>query len=165
MRIVPIWLWVALALAAIGGYSWWVYDAGRDSVQAKWDAANVKSQAEIMRLREAAGKVTTKIEYRTVEKVRTIHEKGDTIIRYRDRFVPADSGMLPGGFRLFYDAAIKNTVPDPARIPDAAPVPVTDVADTHAANAKLCNIAYATVAGWQAWAQEQEALNGPGTSP
>jgi hypothetical protein len=40
-------------------------------------------------------------------------------------------------------------VPDPAGIPNAAPVPITDVAANADANYDKCNKAYAIVKGWQ----------------
>lgn len=160
LRRIPGWVYVLLLLLAAGLYYGHArYNAGQADVQAKWDAQKAKDAAEIERLKAEAGKVTVRVETKYVDRVKTIREKGEAIVQVREVFVPVDSGYLSGGFRLFYDAALEGTVPDPARIPDAAPVPIADVADAHAHNAKFCRIAYATVEAWQEWATEQNRLN------
>lgn len=157
-----MWVWV-LILIVISGlvYGQMRYGAGEAHIQAKWDTQKAKDKAEIERLTGLASKATTKIETKVVTKVVTIREKARVIEKVREVFVPTDSGSLPGGFRLFYDAAITGSVPESASIADAAPVPIADVADTHAANTEKCHIAYATVAGWQEWASEQAKINPP----
>lgn len=157
---IPAWVWVALALLAGGWYYGHTrYDAGQANVQAKWDDAVERGKKEMERLKSEAGKVTVKTEVKYVDRFKTIREKGETIVKVREVFVPIDSGYLSGGFRLFYNAAIEGTVPDAAGIPNAAPVAVTDVADTHAYNAEQCRIAYATVEGWHEWATQQMKVN------
>lgn len=160
LKSIPLWVWAVIALVACG---WWYgqaqYDAGQAETQAQWDASVERGRQEVARLTEAAGKVTVKVETRTVEKIVTIREKARAIETVRQVFVPVDSGSLPGAFRLFYDAAITGSIPDAAGIADAAPVSIADVADTHARNAELCRIAYATVDGWQSWAAEQAAIH------
>lgn len=151
-----VWLGIVLAclLSFFGGCA-----KGEKGKQAEWDASVARGRAEVARLISEAGKVTVKYETRTVEKIVTIREKARAIETVREVFVPVDSGSLPGGFRLFYDAAITGSIPDTASIADAAPVPIADVADTHAKNTELCRIAYATVDGWQSWAEHQARIN------
>jgi hypothetical protein len=162
LKGVPLWVWAVIALVAGGWlYGNYRYHAGEDARQAQWDAAVERGKKEVARLTEAAGKVTVRVETKTVEKIVHIQGKARVIEKVREVFVPTDSGSLPGGFRLFYNAAIEGSVPDTASITDAAPVPIADVADTHAANTEKCHIAYATVAGWQEWASEQAKLNPP----
>lgn len=160
LKGIPLWVWIAIALLGAGlWYGSSRYDAGAESVQVAWHAQKAKDKAEIARLTAAAGKVTTVVETKVVEKIVHIQGKARVIEKVREVFVPADSGSLPGGFRLFYDAAITGSVPESASITDAPSVPIADVADTHAANTEKCHIAYATVAGWQEWASEQAKLN------
>lgn len=160
LKGIPLWVWAVIALVAAGWlYGQHQYNAGRAATQADWDASVERGRQEVARLTAAAGRVTVKVETKTVEKIVTIREKARAIETVREVFVPVDSGTLPGGFRLLYDAALTGAIPDPASIPDAAPVPIADVADTHARNAELCRIAYATVDGWQSWAAEQARLN------
>lgn len=160
LRRVPVWAYLAIFLLAAGWYYGHTrYSAGQADVQVKWDESITRGKAEVERLKAEAGKVTIRVETKYIDRIKTIREKGDTIVQVREVFVPVDSGYLSGGFRLFYDAAIQGAVPDPAGIPDAAAVPIADVADTHAHNAKLCRIAYATVEGLQEWVNEQKRLN------
>lgn len=160
LKGLPAWVWVALALLAGGWYYGHTrYEAGELAVQTKWDESVARGKAEVERIKAEAGKVTIRVETKTVEKIVTIREKGRVIYKDREIFVPADSGMLPGGFRVYFDAATKNTVPDATSIANAPPVSVTDVADTYAHNAEQCHVAYATVAGWQEWAAEQQKVN------
>lgn len=160
LKGLPVWVWIALGLLAAGLlYGHTRYNAGQADVQGRWDESVAAGKAEVERLKAEAGKVTVRVETKTVEKLVTIREKARVIYKYREIFVPDDSGMLPGAFRVFYDSAITNTVPDAAAIPDASPVAVADVADTHAYNAEQCHVAYATVTGWQEWAAEQANVN------
>lgn len=135
---------------------------GKAAVQKDWDAATAKTNAEIAELRAKKEKVTTKTEYVTVEKVKIIKVKGDEIIKRVEVFVPTDSGMLTGGFRVFHDAAAENRIPDTSAIPNAEATAVRDVAETVAKNYEKCHVAYALVDSWQTWAKEQCALNDKG---
>lgn len=156
LRFVPMWAWLLLGFIVGGGvFSQYRYIAGKQAVQAEWDAAVERGHAEIARLKAEAGKITVRVETRIVEREKIIREKADVIYRDRKIFVPADSGELPGGFRVFHDAAAANAIPDSAAIADAPPVAVTAVADTIAINYERCNLAYERVAGWEAWAFEQ----------
>ena len=148
-----------LALAAVVMVLWWAYAAGKESVQKDWDAAVARGVIEVAKLKEKQVVVTTKVETVYVDRVRTIREKGDAIEVVREVFVPADSGSLGGGFRLFHDAAVTGVIPESASILDAPTVPVTDLADTLASNYERCHVAYATVEGLQDWIREQQRLN------
>lgn len=159
LKGVPLWVWAVLALVGAGWlYGQHQFNAGQADRQKDWDASVERGKQEVARLTAAAGRVTVKVETKTVKKIVTIKEKARAIETVREVFVPVDSGSLPGGFRLFYDAAITGSIPDTASITDAAPVPIADVADTHAANTEKCLIAYETVAGWQEWATAQAAV-------
>lgn len=152
-----------VALTILAGLGWKLYSipykAGQADTQKKWDASIERGRKEVERLKQQQVVVTTKVETVYVDRVKTIREKADAIEVVREVFVPADSGSLPGAFRLFYDAALAGTVPDASRIADAAPVPIAAVADTHARNAEKCLIAYETVDAWQEWARAQQKLN------
>jgi hypothetical protein len=158
VTILNPYLWIGIVLACLlsffGGCA-----QGKKGVQADWDASVERGRAEVARLTSEAGKVTVKVETKTVEKIVTVREKARAIETVREVFVPVDSGNLLGGFRLFHDAAVEGAIPDAAGLADAAPVPVTDVAATVASNYEKCHIAYETVAGWQSWAAEQAAVH------
>jgi hypothetical protein len=150
-----------LALGVVGSVLWYGHSEkaeGKAEVQAQWDAQKARDEAEIARLTALRAKVTVKVETVYVDRVQVVREKARAIETVREVFVPVDSGELPGGFRLFFDAAITGSIPESASITDAAPVPIADVADTHAVNTERCHIAYETVAAWQAWATQQAAV-------
>lgn len=152
--------WWVLAIVAVLGYAGVrIYDAGQADIQKDWDASVARGLIEVAKLKEKQVVVTTKIETVYVDRVRTIREKGDAIETVREVFVPADSGNIGGGFRLFHDAAVTGVIPESASILDAAPVPVADLADTIATNYERCHVAYATVEGLQDWILEQQKVN------
>lgn len=157
---VPWQVWASLVLLAI------VYlygenrrHLGQSQVQAQWDKEKSRVATQIAQLRSEKAKVTVKVEYRTREVIKEIKVKGDVREKIATQFVPVDSGNLSGGFRVFYDAAVTGTIPDPAAIPNANPVAITDVATNANTNYTLCHAAYAKVAKWQEWATAQCAKN------
>lgn len=152
--------WWVLALVAVLGYAGVrIYGAGQADTKKDWDASVARGIIEVAKLKEKQVVVTTKVETVYVDRVTTIREKGDAIEVVREVFVPADSGNIGGGFRLFHDAAVTGVIPESASILDAAPVPVADLADTIATNYERCHVAYATVEGLQDWILEQQKVN------
>ena len=152
--------WWVLAIVAVLGYAGVrIYDAGQEDIQKEWDASVARGIIEVAKLKEKQVVVTTKVETVYVDRVTTIREKGYAIEVVREVFVPADSGNIGGGFRLFHDAAVTGVIPESASILDAAPVPVADLADTIATNYERCHVAYATVEGLQDWILEQQKVN------
>lgn len=152
------WFHLIMA-AAVVMVLWWAYAAGKESVQKDWDAAVARGVIEVAKLKEKQVVVTTKVETKYIDRVKTIREKGDAIEVVREVFVPADSGNIGGGFRLFYDATLTGAIPESASITDAAAIPLADLADTIAINHERCLIAYATTEGLQEWIREQQRLN------
>lgn len=131
---------LVVLLLALGGCKIMAYgdaqfDAGKAEVQKDWDAAVERGKAEVARLQAEAGKVEirTVVEYR--DRIQTIRLKGEERVREVQVFVPAGVAELPGGFRLFHDAAARGEpLPDPAAIADAAPVDAQDLARTLSVN-------------------------------
>jgi len=111
---------VLLALAA--GLAWWATDSYNTAVdradQAEDAARNLRAQ-----LKNAKGATVTVTQY--VDRVQTIREKGDTIIKEVTRYVPVQADVacvVPVGFVRLHDAAAAGTVPNPgAGDADAAP--------------------------------------------
>ncbi len=170
MTIDPIKAGIALAIVAVlAFFGWRIHDygearyaAGQAATQAKWDAAVKRGQAELQRLRTAAGKVSVRTEIQYRDKVKVIREKGDAIVREVRVFVPDGSCLLPGGFRLLHDAAAANgPVPDAARIADAAPVDAQAVAGTVTGNYATCHEDAARLSSLQDWVLAQCKANPP----
>lgn len=157
---IPTWLWAgALAVAAFIGYSWLLYNNGKDSVQDEWDASIARGRVIVEELKKQQVQVTTKVETVYVDRIKTVYEKGDTIYEQVPVYIEVGVPDLPGGFRLLHDAAATNTIPSPAGIPDAKPVPVRDAAGTISRNYTTCNAAIEELQGMRAWAWEQYQLS------
>lgn len=169
MSIDPIKAAIAIVLLAVlAVFGWRIhaygearYEAGQAATQAEWDKAIERGRKEVERLRTAAGKVTVRTEIQYRDRVKVIREKGDAIVREVPVFVPAGS-VLPGGFRLFHDAAAANgAVPDPAAIPDAAPVDAQAVAGTVADNYATYHEVAERLTSLQDWVMAQCRANPP----
>lgn len=105
----------------------------------------------------ASAKVDAKYQP-VITKIQTVTKE---TIRYVPQFVPVGTCDLPGGFRVFHDAAAEGVVPDPARVPDASPVAPQDAAGTVAENYGACRENAARLEGLQEWVREQLRLNPP----
>lgn len=101
--------------------------------------------------------VTEKVVTVYVDKVRTVYRTGATIIKEVPVYVPVDAPALPGGFRVLHDAAAAGRVPDPAGLPDAAPVAAQAVAATVADNYTACHANTALLNAYQKWWAERGA--------
>lgn len=154
----------AILLAAVFAGGWAAYNhaievgrqLGAAEVKGKWDVERAAMREEIEALKLTQGKITTIVETQYVDRVKVIREKGQTIIEKVTEYVPIDAPALPGGFRLLHDAAASGSaLPDPAGIPDAAPVPAQELAVTVAENYATCRANAAAVEAWQDWATEQ----------
>lgn len=169
LALLPPWVWAAAALAVVAGVLGYGHlreregvEKGRHAVQADWDAAVERGREEVDRLKAAAGRVTTKVETKYVDRVVTIREKGDAIVREVPVFVPDGSCDLPGGFRLLHDAAAAaGPVPEAAGIADAAPVPAQTATATVAGNYSACHENAARLSSLQDWVLGQCLANPP----
>ena len=160
LRRIPGWVYVLFLLVAAGLYYGHArYNAGQANIQAKWDAQKAKDAAEIERLKAESGKVTVRVETKYVDRVKTIREKGETIVQKVPVYISRDLPELPGAWRLWHDAAATNTVPDASREADAAPVAPVDAAATVAANYTTCLATAEQLKGLQEWINEQRRLN------
>lgn len=153
IKSLPWQAWVLIALMA-SHWLWgeWRYDKG-------YTKAQNEIEAETKIIVEERIVETTKVETVYVDRIREIKVKGDEIIREVEVFVPVDSGMLGGGWRLFHDASARNTIPDPAEIPHAAPVAAQDAAAVVSENYTACNAYIEQLNGWIDWAEAQCRLN------
>lgn len=152
--------WQAWTIAALVVAFWW-WGEHREGVgygRALAEADKVAKKEIVYRDR-----VTVEVQEKIVEKVRTIREKGDEIVRVVQ--VPSDACPIDGSYRVLHDAAATSTVPDAAASVDAAPVPVEDAARTVVGNYTDCNVTIERLNGWIDWAEQQCALNKGGCPP
>lgn len=112
-KALPWYFWLALAvLVAFFLYGENRYAAGQAERQGLWDAATAEQEQRIRELQAKVDTASARVEVRTVEQIRAVHEKGETIIRRIPQLIPAGACDLPAGFRVLHDAASRNEVPD-----------------------------------------------------
>lgn len=140
LKLVPGWVWVALAAAGLlTGSIVYVdhhgYVRGKAEIQGKWDVEHAEMLAAIEKEKARQAEVVTKtvIEYR--DRVQVVKEKGDVIEKEVQVLVPVGSCDLPGGFRVLHDAAA-----------GAIPVPDDPAGAAAAADAVEASAAAATIA-------------------
>ncbi len=155
------WQVYAVVGVVIAFFLWgsFQFNRGEAAVQKLWDQANAASQATIDGIANASQNVTEQVEIRYVDRVVTVRERGDVIIRKVPVYIPVDSCNLPGGFRLLHDAAATNAIPDATRIPYAATVPAQDAARTVAENYRTCHEIRVNLMGLQEWVRRQEQVH------
>jgi hypothetical protein len=152
--------WWILAIAALVTYlGFRVYDAGQEDIQKKWDASVARGIIEVQKLKEKQVVVTTRVETKYIDRIKTIREKGDVIVQKVPVYIPADTPDFPGGFRVLLDGAATGIVPDAGSELDAAPVPAQTLAASVADNYGTCLANAEQLTGLQEWVREQQALN------
>lgn len=160
LRRVPAWIWVAALLLLAGWYYGHTrYNAGQADVQAKWDKATERGKAEVARLKSEVGKVTVRVETKYIDRVKTIREKGETIVQKVPVYISRDLPELPGAWRWLHDHAAEGSLPGASVPADAAPVAPQDAASTVTANYATCLANAEQLRGLQEWVSEQKRLN------
>lgn len=155
----PWQVWGGIAMLAV--FLWYGharYEAGQAEVQARWDAETAAEVAAAARKKAASDVASARVEVRYVERVRVVRERGATIVKEVPVYVPLDSCPLTPGWRVLHDAAAAGRMPDPARLPDAAPVPAQVAAATVADNYATCLENAEAQKGLIEWWQEQAKL-------
>lgn len=150
--------WKVWAFAGVIALCFVCYLHGKSVVQTEWDESVERGKVLLKDLTKNQGKITTKVETVYVDKVKVIHEKGKTIIKEVPVFVGKDECSLSGGFRLLHDAAASSTIPDPTKIPNAAPVSAQAVARTVTENYTTCHETAERLKSLQLWVTQQRFL-------
>lgn len=160
IKSLPWWAWLVFAIL-VAGYFYGEHKeaAGRDSVQALWDEATRKSNEQVRGLAASLMQANSRVEVITETKVQTVVERGETIIKKVNIYVPVNTPDLPAGFRLLHDAAALQTdIADSSEIASAGTVPVAAAATTIVGNYTACHKNEALLAGWQLWWQEIKSI-------
>lgn len=119
------WLVLAAALAAFTGYG---YFQGLSHKQAQWDAEKAQQAAATQKVLIRQGQVVEKVVTQYVDRVRTIKEKSDAVIREVPVYVKETDCPAPPGERVLLDAAINGTAPKPTDVAAADPIPAAALA-------------------------------------
>jgi hypothetical protein len=146
--------YAALALALIG-FGWF---EGSKHWHGKLIEAQTAALKEGVRIQTVRGAVTTKVETKYVKVL--VHDGvvTETIVKEVPVYVPASTPDLPGGYRVLADAAAAGSVPDPARIADAAPVPAQTATASVVENYGFCRQVIHQLEGLQEWVREQSKV-------
>lgn len=150
-------LLVALALLVLAAVVWTGHareagrQEGREEVRLAYAAQAGKADTQ----RAAAGVPIAQQQEARQAQVRTVFK---TITKEIPTYVQADACPLPAGFRVLHDAAAYGVVPDPAGVPDAAPVAAQDAAVTVTDNYEIAHATAERLAGLQAWIRAQQEL-------
>ena len=160
-KLLPSWvMWLALAVLVAAATGWgWV--KGAASVQAEWDAERAVQTIAVLRVEVKQAEVTERVVTQYVDRVRTVREAGETIVREVPVYVPAQcdpDGRLPAGWRVLHDAAASGQPADPARTADAQPVAPDTAAATVARNYGTCRETAEQLTALQQWVREQAAV-------
>ncbi|MDR2014618.1 MAG: hypothetical protein LBP99_03215 [Azoarcus sp.] len=154
------WPYRMLALAALAvallGFGW---IKGARHVQAQWDTAIASQVLQVATVRQRQAEATVKVVTEYIDRVRIVHEKGDTIIKEVPVYVPvqADAACrINRGFVRLHDAAAANELPETASDADAptANLALSAVAATVADNYRICHENAEQLRALQAWIQE-----------
>jgi hypothetical protein len=154
------WLIIAALIAASYGAA---YMKGRNDGFQKREAIAQEELAQQDRLSAALaalrGRVTERVVTVYRDRIKVVREKGEEVIRYVEKLVPADSCPLPGGWRVLHDAAAEGRIPAaPERI-DAAAVSAQEAARTVASNYSTCRETAERLTSLQAWVTQQHDLS------
>jgi len=152
-------LYLALAGAVVLG----VHELDKWRQQIGHDRAVAEYAAQAKRVDTARAAVSAPIEAKHEAAVTQIQTVYKTIIKEVPIYVKADPVLglncpLSGGFRVLHDAAANGEVSDPARIPDAAPAPAQDVAETIVENYGTYREVAKRLTDLQAWVRAQQEL-------
>jgi len=147
------WAAYALLIAGVFGYGWL---RGANSVQGDWDADVLRAQKASLTKQVQSEKITIQTITEYVDRVKVVHVKGDAIIKEVPIYVKADNTPLSGGFRVLFDAAARNEIPDASTIADEAPIAVADVASATVANFTKCHEQREQLIALQDWIEKQQ---------
>lgn len=144
---------LALLAAALLGFGW---VKGAAHVQARWDAATAEQSSVVARIQQRQAEATVKVVTQYVDRVRTVREAGETIIKEVPIYVTAQSDAactLDHGFVRLHDAAAQGAIPDPAGPADASPagIALSTAAATVASNYTRCRENAEQLTALQGW--------------
>jgi len=164
VRALPAWaLWAALSML-IAASAGWGYTRGAAAVQSRWDAERLRQAHAVATARLRHAQITERVVTQYVDRVRTVREAGETIVREVPIYVPTQcdaDGRLPAGWRVLHDAAASGELADPARAADAQPVAPDAAAETVAHNYASCRLNAEQLIALQAWVREQSSAAVP----
>ena len=157
-RALPPWAKLAALAALVTAAAGWGYIKGARSVQAAWSEERINQSVAVVRIQARQALVTERVVTQYVDRVRTVREAGETIVREVPVYVPAQcdsDGRLPAGWRVLHDAAASGRAASTSDAADAQPVDPQTAADTVARNYLTCRETAEQLTALQQWVIEQ----------
>ena len=152
---IPWQVWACTGvLVIISGACYLSYRKGKDVVKKEWNESIKRGEKVVEGLKQKQEVISAVTHVRFVDKVKVIHEKSEVRIKQIPVFVDKQPD-LSGGFRLFYDSAVLNTIPDASGIPNAEPVPAETLAANAEENYRTCHAAIANLVELRQWVLDQ----------
>lgn len=160
-RALPPWAKLAALAALVTAAAGWGYIKGARSVQADWSEERINQSVAVVRIQARQAQINERVVTQYVDRVRTVREAGETIVKEVPVYVPAQcdaDGRLPAGWRVLHDAAASGQPADAARAADAQPVAPDAAAETVARNYLTCRETAEQLTALQQWVREQAAV-------
>lgn len=170
--VIPPWVrWAALAVAA--GFIFLFGQLRGERIAGERHVEYVNAQAKkTVKIAQAQTKVVVQTEVKYRDRIQKIYVKGDVIEKEVPVYVTQSDNAgctINAGFVRVYDAAWSGEPPGTAADSDREPsgIPLSEVAETDAWNAKVCLAWREQALGWHDFYREiKNAINNPdGKSP
>ncbi len=156
---IPLGFWLFLGVLILWISSdFWFYGKGKSKIQDAWDISVEEQKIFADVTSTVQEQINTKIDTQVKERVVTIKEKGDVIVKQIPIFIPHPNDSLPPGFRLLHDSAALSKIPNSSSITTTLPTSIGDATRTISNNYTTCNVWREQVIGWQTWYQEQSKI-------
>lgn len=158
-KVISLGLSLAIILGAMWYYGNTRYVDGQADIQAKWDK-------ELQRQKENSHKISVGVITKYVDRIKVIHEKGDTIIKKVPVYVTRKDDSkctVNRGFVSLWNSSNKGLLPATSRTVNAEPsaVKLSDIASQHSREVGICKVTEQTLVSLQAWVREEyKAVNG-----
>lgn len=118
---------------------------------------------EIVRIEKESKEATAKIEQEYQAKLSDTKQKGETIVKYVEKYITKESDAkcdIPNNFVVLHDSAAHNKVPDAARLTDEtrSGVALSTATKTVTDNYLTCNEIRQQLTSLQKWIAEQKKI-------
>lgn len=122
-----------------------------------------KARDQIQRIEKESKAATARVEKEYLDKLAQTKQKGDTIVKYVDKYITKESDSrcaIPNNFVILHDSAAHSKVPDPARLTDESPSGITlsTTAKTVTENYITCQETRDQLSSLQKWVREQQKI-------
>lgn len=150
---------VILGILISGG----IYYKGQADLDASYKIKEAKQQEQIAELQQKSAQVTTTVVTKYVTRDSKIKENSNAIKDIAKNSITKqddDNYRLPNRFVLLHDAAVQNTVPDPAGLSDDGPsdIKLSTATQTITSNYSTCNRYIEQNRALKEWIKEQQKV-------